>query len=74
MEDCTLVPFFEHHEENNKVFEPPLYPEGFREIALRPHESIAGWVAFYVTPEAADLELLFADDHVTVKNPLIEDK
>lgn len=74
MEDCTLVPFFEHHEENNKVFEPPLYPEGLREIALRPHESIAGWVAFYVTPEAADLELLFADDHVMVKNPLIEEK
>ena len=73
MEDCKLVPFFEHHEENNKVFEPPLYPEGFRKVTLRPHESIVGWVAFYVTPEDADLELLFADDYVMVNNPLLEE-
>ena len=71
MEDCKLVPFFDHHEENNKIFEPPLYTEGFRRIVLRPHESVAGWVAFYVTPEAADLELLFADDSVMIKNPYL---
>ena len=70
MEDCKLVPFFEHHEESNKILEPPLYTAGFRSISLRPHESIAGWVAFYVTPEAADLELMFADDSVMIKNPV----
>lgn len=70
MEDCKLVPFFEHHEESNKIFEPPLYTAGFREIVLRPHDSIVGWVAFYVTPAAEDLELLFADDSVMIKNPL----
>ena len=70
MEDCKLVPFFEHHEENNKIFEPPLYTDGFQKIVLRPQESIVGWVAFYVTPEATDLELLFADDSVTVAIPL----
>ncbi len=69
MEDCKLVPFFNHHEENNKIFEPVLYTEGFQKIVLRPQESIVGWVAFYVTPEATDLELLFADDYVMMKNP-----
>lgn len=69
MEDCKLVPFFEHHEENNKIFEPLLYTAGAQKIVLRPHESIVGWVAFYVTPEAADLELLFADDSVMIKRP-----
>lgn len=68
MKDCKLVPFFDHHEENNRIFEPPLYTEGFQDIVLRPHESFAGWVAFYVTPEAKDLELLFADDYVTVSD------
>ena len=69
MEDCKLVPFFSHHEENNRVFEPVLYTEGLQKIVLRPHESITGWVAFYVTPEAKDLELIFADDYVMIKNP-----
>ncbi len=69
MEDCKLVPFFDHHEENNKIFEPALYTEGFQKIVLRPQESIIGWVAFYVTPGATDLELLFADDYVMMKNP-----
>lgn len=69
MEDCKLVPFFDHHEENNKIFEPVLYTEGFQRIVLRPQESIVGWVAFYVTPEASDLELFFADDYVMIKNP-----
>ena len=55
MEDCKLVPFFDHHEENNKVFEPPLYAEGFQKTELRPHESIVGWVAFYVSPELQTL-------------------
>ena len=72
MEDCKLIPFFKHHEENNKVFEPPLYKEGLQNIVLRPHESIIGWVAFYINPEAADLELLFADDSVVIKNPLLQ--
>ncbi len=69
MEDCKLVPFFSHHEENDKIFEPALYTEGFQTIVLRPQESIVGWVAFYVAPEASDLELLFADDYVMMKNP-----
>ena len=73
MEDCKLVPFFEHHEENNKVFEPPLYKDGFQRIALRPHDSVAGWVAFYITPEAKDLELMFADDYVMLKNPVLRE-
>lgn len=70
MEDCKLVPFFSHHEENNKVFEPPLYKDGFQKIVLRPQESIVGWIAFYVTPDAKDLELLFADNYVMIKNPM----
>lgn len=70
MEDCKLVPFFEHHEESNKVFEPPLYKDGFQKIVLRPHDSLSGWVAFYVDPKAKDLELLFADDNVMIKNPV----
>ena len=70
MEDCKLVPFFAHHEENNKIFEPPLYTEGFQKIALRSHESLTGWVAFYVSPKARDLELLFADDYVMISNPV----
>ena len=70
MEDCKLVPFFGHHEESNKVFEPPLYKDGFQEVVLRPHDSISGWVAFYVDPKAKDLELLFADDYVMMKNPV----
>ena len=70
MEDCKLKPFFDHHEENNRIFEPALYTEGFQKIVLRPQESIVGWVAFYVTPEATDLELHFADDYVMMKNPL----
>ena len=69
MEDCKLIPFLSHHEENNKVFEPVLYTEGFQKIVLRPQESIVGWVAFYVTPDAEDLELLFTDDYVMVSNP-----
>ena len=73
MEDCKLVPFFNHHEENNKVFEPPLYKDGFQKIVLRPHDSISGWVAFYVDPKAKDLELLFADDYVMMKNPALAD-
>ena len=73
MEDCKLVPFFGHHEESNKVFEPPLYKEGFQKIVLRPHDSLVGWVAFYVNPEAKDLELLFADDYVMMKNPALAD-
>ena len=71
MEDCKLVPFFGHHEESNKVFEPPLYKDGFQNIVLRPHDSIVGWVAFYVDPKAKDLELLFADDYVMMKNPAL---
>lgn len=70
MEDCKLVPFFSHHEENNKVFEPPLYKDGFQKVVLRPQESIVGWIAFYVTPDAKDLELLFADNYVMIKNPM----
>ncbi len=70
MEECTLNPVFRHHEENNKTFEPPLYSEGFKNIILRPHESLVGWVGFYVTPEAEDLELLFADEYVMMKNPV----
>lgn len=70
MEDCKLVPFFNHHEENSKVFEPPLYKDGFQKIVLRPHDSLVGWVAFYVDPKAKDLELLFADDYVMMKNPV----
>ena len=73
MEDCKLVPFFGHHEESNKVFEPPLYKDGFQKIVLRPHDSISGWVAFYVDPKAKDLELLFADDYVMMKNPALAD-
>lgn len=73
MEDCELVPFFGHHEESNKVFEPPLYKDGFQKIVLRPHDSISGWVAFYVDPKAKDLELLFADDYVMMKNPALAD-
>ena len=73
MEDCKLVPFFGHHEESNKVFEPPLYKEGFQKIVLRPHDSLVGWVAFYVDPKAKDLELLFADDYVMMKNPALAD-
>lgn len=73
MEDCKLVPFFQHHEESNKVFEPPLYKDGFQKIVLRPHDSIRGWVAFYVDPKAKDLELLFADDCVMIKNPALAD-
>ena len=73
MEDCKLVPFFGHHEESNKVFEPPLYKDGFQEVVLRPHDSIGGWVAFYVDPKAKDLELLFADDYVMMKNPALAD-
>ena len=38
MEDCKLVPFFKHHEESNKVFELPLYKDGFQKIVLRPGE------------------------------------
>lgn len=72
MEDCKMVPFFEHHEESNKVFEPPLYKDGFQNIVLRPHDSIVGWVAFYVDPKAKDLELMFADDYVMLKNPVLE--
>ena len=72
MEDCKLVPFFGHHEESNKVFEPPLYKDGFQKIVLRPHDSISGWVAFYVDPKAKDLELLFADDYVMMKNPVLD--
>ena len=70
MEECTLNPVFRHHEENNKTFEPPLYSEGFKNIILRPHESLVGWVGFYVTPEAEDLELLFADEYIMLKNPV----
>ena len=70
MEDCK---FFGHHEESNKVFEPPLYKDGFQKIVLRPHDSISGWVAFYVDPKAKDLELLFADDYVMMKNPALAD-
>ena len=73
MEDCKLVPFFQHHEESNKVFEPPLYKDGFQKIVLRPHDSISGWVAFYVDPKAKDLELLFADDNVMIKSPALAD-
>ena len=73
MEDCKLVPFFQHHEESNKVFEPPLYKDGFQKIVLRPHDSISGWVAFYVDPKAKDLELLFADDSVMIKHPALAD-
>ena len=73
MEDCKLVPFFGHHEESNKVFEPPLYKDGFQKIVLRPHDSLSGWVAFYVDPKAKDLELLFADDYVMMKNPALAD-
>ena len=73
MEDCKLVPFFGHHEESNKVFEPPQYKDGFQKIVLRPHDSISGWVAFYVDPKAKDLELLFADDYVMMKNPALAD-
>ena len=73
MEDCKLVPFFGHHAESNKVFEPPLYKDGFQKIVLRPHDSISGWVAFYVDPKAKDLELLFADDYVMMKNPALAD-
>ena len=73
MEDCKLVPFFGHREESNKVFEPPLYKDGFQKIVLRPHDSISGWVAFYVDPKAKDLELLFADDYVMMKNPALAD-
>lgn len=72
-EDCKLVPFFNHHEESNKIFEPPLYKDGFQEVVIRPHDSISGWVAFYVDPEAKDLELLFADDYVILKNPALAD-
>lgn len=71
MEDCKLAPFFDHHEEHGKIFEPLLYTEGFRKIVLRPQESLTGWVAFYVTPGAKDLELSFADDCVTVSNPAL---
>ena len=71
MEGCKMVPFFEHHEESNLVFEPPLYKDGFQEVVLRPHDSIVGWVAFYVDPKAKDLELLFADDYVMMKNPAL---
>ena len=71
MEGCKMVPFFEHHEESNKVFEPPLYKDGFQEVVLRSHDSISGWVAFYVDPKAKDLELLFADDYVMIKNPAL---
>ena len=71
MEGCKLVPFFKHHEESNKIFEPPLYKDGFQEVVLRPHDSIVGWVAFYVDPKAKDLELLFADDYVMMKNPAL---
>lgn len=73
MEDCKLTPFFRHHEENNKIFEPPLYKDGSQNIVLRPHDSISGWVAFYVVPEAKDLELLFADDYVMIRNPVLAD-
>ena len=73
MEDCKLVPFFGHHEESNTVFSPPLYKDGFQKIVLRPHDSISGWVAFYVDPKAKDLELLFADDYVMMKNPALAD-
>ena len=73
MEDCKLVPFFGHHEESNKVFEPPLYKDGFQKIVLRPHDSLVGWVAFYVDPKAKDLELLFADDYVMMKYPALAD-
>ena len=69
MEDCKLTPFFSHHEENNKIFAPALYTEGFQKIVLHPQESIVGWVAFYVTPEATDLELNFADDYLMIKEP-----
>ena len=36
---------------------------------LRPQESLVGWVGFYLTPEAKNLELLFADEYVMLKNP-----
>jgi len=72
MEDCKLVPFFKHHEESYKIFEPLLYTDGFQNIVLRPHDSIVGWVAFYVDPKAKDLELLFADDYVMIKNPALK--
>ena len=72
MEGCTLAPFFDHHEENHKTFEPPLYTKGFRKVVLRPQESIVGWVGFYLTPEAKNLELLFADEYVILKNPALE--
>ena len=45
-------------------FEPPLYTEGFKKVVLHPHESLVGWVGFYVNPESDDFELLFADDSV----------
>ena len=64
MEDSKLVPFFPHHEENHETFEPPLYTEGFKKVVLHPHESLVGWVGFYVNPESDDFELLFADDSV----------
>lgn len=71
MEGCKLVPFFEHHEENNKIFEPPLYTKGLKKIVLRPQESLVGWVGFYLTPKAKSLELLFADEYVMLKNPAL---
>ena len=49
------------------------YKDGFQKIVLRPHDSISGWVAFYVDPKAKDLELLFADDYVMMKNPALAD-
>ena len=71
MEGCKLVPFFDHHEENNKIFEPPLYTKGLKKVVLRPQESLVGWVGFYLTPEAKSLELLFADEYVMLKNPAL---
>ncbi len=71
MEDCKLAPFFHHHEENNIIFEPLLYTQGFKKIVLRPQESLVGWVGFYMVPKARNLELLFADEYVMLKNPAL---
>ena len=69
MEDSRLFPFFDHHEADHKNLEPPLYTKGFNRITLLPQESLVGWVGFYLPPEAKNLELLFADEYVLLKNP-----
>ena len=69
MEDSRLFPFFDHHEADHKNLEPPLYTKGLNRITLLPQESLVGWVGFYLPPEAKNLELLFADEYVLLKNP-----